>query len=416
MKNSFALVFTLLNILAVSCANKSADHNSENLTTPAQSKIHAVLHKKFNTQLALPSIAMPQWTAGEKASPKTIVKGAIEGTPTKTVYLQELTKEKFVLLDSTIVDEKGNFSFNISTFTEPTLCFLTFNSANPPGIPIILSHNTKLSLAIKNSGWITYTSEGDKQNKMMNDLYTIYLNHDKNLQDFNREISEIDPSTVTDSLREAVGNRFQSMQKSRTDGIIKFVSSSEGSPASYYAVVFLFQEPNFSLMQVAYDKLKVSLPNSKYTNDLKTTIESIAPLETGGLAPDISLRNMEGTEIKLSSLRGKIVLIDFWASWCGPCRKENPHVVQLYSKYKTKGFEIYGVSLDDNADKWKAAVLKDGLTWTHVSDLRGWQSAAAKKYQVNSIPFTVLLDKNGRIIAKGMRGEELDAKLAELLK
>ncbi len=415
MKNTFALVFTLFNVLAVSCANKSAEDQSGQLTL-AQSKIHTVLNKKFTTQLPLPSITVPEWTVSEKASPKAIVKGAIEGTPAKSVYLMELTKEKFVLIDSAKVDDKGNFSFNVSTFTEPTLCFLTFNSANPPGIPIILSKNTKLSLAIKNAGWITYTLDGDKQNKMINELYTIYLNHDKNLQDFNREISEIDPTTVTDSLREAVGNKFQTMQKSRTDGIIKFVSTNEGSPASYYAVIFLFQEPNFSLMQVAYDKLKVTLPNSKYTNDLKTTIESIAPLEVGGLAPEISLRNMEGGEIKLSSLRGKIVLIDFWASWCGPCRKDNPHVVELYKQYKSKGFAIYGVSLDDNADKWKAATIKDGLTWIHVSDLKGWQNTAAKKYQVNSIPFTVLLDKNGRIIAKGLRGEELDSKLAELFK
>lgn len=414
MRKSFLMVFTLLNVLVISCANKESQNHSE--LTPAEAKIQAVLDKKFNTILSLPSVSAPQFTEAEKTSPKTIVKGTIEGTPVRIVYIQELTKTQFILIDSTLTDEKGNFSFEISTLKEPTICFISFNSSNPPGIPIILGNNSKLSLAIKNSGWITFTSVGDKNNQSINELYNIYLNHDKNLQDFNREISQIDPSTVTDSLRIAVGNRFQSMQKSRTDDITKFVNSKDGSPALYYAVTFLFQEPNIGLMQIAFDKMKISIPTSKYTIDLKTSIESIAPLEVGGLAPEIQLKTMDGADIKLSSLRGKIVLIDFWASWCGPCRKENPNVVNLYNQYKNKGFEIFGVSLDDNPDKWKAAVQKDGLIWKHGSDLRGWQNIAAQTYQVNSIPFTVLLDKNGRIIAKGLRGEELANKLAELLK
>ena len=416
MKNPFFLVFTLLNVLVLSCANKGPENQHENLLTPAEAKIQALLDKDFNEVLAAPSIAAPEFTSSEKASPKTIVKGTIEGTPVRSVYLQELTKEEFKLIDSALVDAKGNFSFTVSSLTEPTICFITFNSANPPGFPVILGSISKLSLAIKISGFITYTAIGDKQNQLLNELYGIYTNNDKNLQDFNREISAIDPTTVTDSLRVAVGNKFKSMQKSRTDDITNFLITKEGSLASYYAVTFLFQEPNFSLMQVAYDKIKVTNPASKYTKELKTTIESIAPLEIGGMAPEIALKNLEGSEIKLSSLRGKVVLIDFWASWCGPCRKENPNVVRLYNIYKNKGFEILGVSLDDNADKWKGAVLKDGLTWKHVSDLGGWQNTAAKTYQVSSIPFTVLLDKSGRIIAKGLRGEELEAKLAELLK
>ena len=413
MKNPFLLLFILFNVIVISCANKDAD--TQKLLTPAEAKIEAVLNKQFNAMLEGPAIAAPELSPLEKASGNTIVKGTIEGNKVRTVILQELTKAAFVFIDSVKVDEKGNFTFSHAGFAEPTLCFISFDSPNPPGVPVVLGKDTKVSLAIKAAGWITYTAVGDKQNTIMNELYKIYLNHDKNLQDFNREISTIDPSTVTDSLRTAVGNRFQAMQKGRTDDITKFVTTNEGSTASYYAVTFLFQEPVISLMQIAYDKMKISMPASKYTADLKSTIESIAPLEVGGLAPEIALKNPDGTEVKLSSLRGKIVLIDFWASWCGPCRKENPNVVRLYNAYSKKGFEIYGVSLDDNADKWKAAVQKDGLTWKHVSDLKGWSNSAAKTYQVSSIPFTVLLDKNGRIIAKGLRGAELEAKLAELL-
>jgi thiol-disulfide isomerase/thioredoxin len=109
-------------------------------------------------------------------------------------------------------------------------------------------------------------------------------------------------------------------------------------------------------------------------------------------------------------------LVDFWASWCGPCRKENPAVVAAYQKYKDKGFDILGVSMDDNKDKWLAAIAKDNLTWTHVSDLKGWQNAVGKMYSVTSIPFNLLLDKEGKILAKSLRGADLEAKLAEIFK
>ena len=135
----------------------------------------------------------------------------------------------------------------------------------------------------------------------------------------------------------------------------------------------------------------------------------------GGEAPEISLMSPDNKKVTLSSLRGKIVMIDFWASWCGPCRRENPNVVRLYQKYKDKGFEIMGVSLDTDRNRWKAAIEADGLTWIHGSDLKGWRSAPAGLYQVHSIPQTFLLDKEGKIIAKGLRGEALANKLEELL-
>ncbi|MCC6279471.1 MAG: TlpA family protein disulfide reductase, partial [Saprospiraceae bacterium] len=114
-------------------------------------------------------------------------------------------------------------------------------------------------------------------------------------------------------------------------------------------------------------------------------------------------------------MRGKIVLIDFWASWCGPCRRENPNVVANYNKYKDKGFDILGVSLDREPNAWKKAIKDDGLPWHHISDLKGWQSSHAAQYSVTSIPQTVLVDKDGKILARNIRGEQLGAKLKELL-
>ena len=118
--------------------------------------------------------------------------------------------------------------------------------------------------------------------------------------------------------------------------------------------------------------------------------------------------------MNLSDLRGNIVLVDFWASWCRPCRAENPNVVRIYNKYKDQGFEIFGVSLDRSEDAWKQAIQQDGLTWHHVSDLKFWSSQAAQDYGINAIPYTVLLDQEGKVIAENLRGATLEGKLQEI--
>lgn len=155
-----------------------------------------------------------------------------------------------------------------------------------------------------------------------------------------------------------------------------------------------------------------------YENYLQTSSLSI-----GQQAPEINQENPDGKSMSLSSLKGKIVLVDFWASWCGPCRRENPNLVRIYEKYKgakfqkAKGFEIYSVSLDNNKEAWKGAIEKDGLIWKyHVSDLKRWKNEAAQRYGVNSIPSSYLIDQNGVIIAKNLRGAAIDQQLDALIK
>jgi peroxiredoxin len=147
---------------------------------------------------------------------------------------------------------------------------------------------------------------------------------------------------------------------------------------------------------------------------LKSDIARLEAFVEGGTAPDFKQLTPEGKEFGLSDLKGKVVLVDFWASWCGPCRRENPNVVKLYNQYQAEGFTVLGVSLDTDRSRWLGAIEADGLTWPHISDLKGWQNSAAQLYGVRSIPHTVLVDREGKIIARNLRGPALEAKLAEI--
>lgn len=162
------------------------------------------------------------------------------------------------------------------------------------------------------------------------------------------------------------------------------------------------------------NKLKKEWPLYSQTKIFSDFVDKLKVTAIGQPAPEIALPNPDGVVVKLSSMKGKYVLVDFWAKWCGPCRQENPNVVKAFNKYKDKGFTVFGVSLDRNKEDWVKAINDDGLTWTHVSDLKFWQSEAAKTYSITAIPFSLLLDTNGIIIGKNLRGAALDAKLAEI--
>ncbi|MEN8957807.1 MAG: TlpA disulfide reductase family protein, partial [Flavobacteriales bacterium] len=169
-----------------------------------------------------------------------------------------------------------------------------------------------------------------------------------------------------------------------------------------------------------------SYANSNYHKSLQAGLQQVAKSEQakkssktrmGAVAPELNMVNPEGKIMTLESLRGKYVLIDFWASWCGPCRRENPTVVRLYNKYKDQGFDVYSVSLDKSKSKWVSAIAKDKLSWpNHVSDLKGWGSAATRLYGFRGIPYTVLIDREGKIIGTRLRGPALERKLEELFK
>lgn len=182
-------------------------------------------------------------------------------------------------------------------------------------------------------------------------------------------------------------------------GILRGVEKANPSAFAYYAGIYI-------------DKYKETHPEPVLA--LERQLDLISRFVQGGVAPNFTQNDPQGNPVSLTDFRGKVLLVDFWASWCGPCRKENPNVVRLYQQYKDQGFEILGVSLDSKQDRWLDAIAKDGLTWTHVSDLKGWSNEVAGMYSVTSIPHTVLLDAEGKILGRNLRGNALEQKLAEV--
>ncbi len=337
----------------------------------------------------------------------------------ESIYLEELSPTGKLLIDSTTLDEKGNFSFkNLSP--APGFYRVKVNEAN--FAMLIMDSSQKISLTgnFKDLG-NTYSAEGSPDTKVFLELNELGKTIQTRVDSFQRVFQALAGTIKMDSLKmDSINNKMEPAYQSIIEGhqkqVAEVVNRNTSSLAALIGIQQLIPDSYNELYKKVYDALSIKYPKSKYLANLQKNVESYAKVVGGSLAPDFTLTTPEGKPLELSSLRGKIVLIDFWASWCGPCRKENPNVIKLYKKYHNKGFEILGVSLDDKQDKWVDAIKKDGLPWSHVSDLKGWDSQAAKLYGVDAIPFTVLLDKEGKIIDKGLRGTKLEAKLAELFK
>jgi peroxiredoxin len=206
------------------------------------------------------------------------------------------------------------------------------------------------------------------------------------------------------------------MYRRQGDSIAAYIIAHPSSYASANALWRVIYSDR-AVKEAAYHALDPSLRSLTNVVSYRTRLDRYTGhVSRGDIAPEISLADTAGRTVALSSYRGRVTLVDFWASWCGPCRRENPNVVAAYKKYHPRGLEIYAVSLDMVKDKWKAAIEKDKLPWTHVSDLKNWNSEAAKTYGVQGVPNNFLLDRDGRVIATNLRGRELKAVLAQMLK
>ena len=228
------------------------------------------------------------------------------------------------------------------------------------------------------------------------------------------EASKNKNKTITDSLDE-----LETIMMQRKRSFIKqFVLANPASLRSAMAITenYGYYAEAFEV-EPLYNALDASIKSSVNGEAVKKMLDIYKTVAIGQLAPDITQSDTTGKSISLSSLRGNYVLVDFWASWCGPCRRENPNIVKAYQAYNAKGFEIFGVSYDNEKGtaKWKKAIVDDGLTWKQVSDLQGWKNTTSEQYYIKAIPSNLLLDKEGRIIAKNLFGKQLTDKLSALL-
>jgi thiol-disulfide isomerase/thioredoxin len=216
-----------------------------------------------------------------------------------------------------------------------------------------------------------------------------------------------------DSVEKASGE----LEKKRLQYVKDYAASHPASYVTAYSIYANYSyNPEVAVLDSLYKALDPAIQASYFGKQIRVSLDAAELTDIGKPAPAFVQNDVNGKPVSLASFKGQYVLVDFWASWCGPCRAENPNVVKVYKTYHAKGFAILGVSLDDSREKWLAAIKKDQLEWTHVSDLKGWQNSVADLYGVKGIPMNYLLDKDGKIIARGLRGEDLEKKLAELVK
>ena len=362
----------------------------------------------------------------EKSNSSFQLSGTLSNaTKGDVIYFEELAPGAKITLDSTTIDDKGSFAF---THASPSAGFYRIKINEQNFAMLVLDSSQKITLTgdFKNLG-NTYKTDGSEDTKMFLEFNVlgkeIQQRTDSMQQAFQARVGTVKmDSSRMDSLNKAFGDIYNAMIDVYQERFAALVEKSKSSLAVLAGIQQLNPNKYLSLYKEVDVALTQKYPSSKYLANLKKDIaayemqsQKASSLSIGSVAPDFSLQNPEGKILTLSSFKGKVVLVDFWASWCGPCRKENPNVVAIYKKHHAKGFEIFGVSLDDDKNKWMKAIDADGLIWNHGSDLKGWESKAAKLYGVDAIPFTLLLDKEGKIVGKGLRGEELEQKVVEAL-
>ena len=366
----------------------------------------------------------------EKDSKTFTVSGVLHNAPSKVVYIEEsdITTGKKTLKDSSAIAADGKFTISLNAPKDAVYNLLLQNDVSQ--FVTLINDASKISVdADFTKQTDFYNVTGSKASKsiqeylakisgMQRDRFNIYFqldsikrnNGDSTLaQNFDKHQQQIsnDEKTFTQ----------QTVQQATNSSLALFILSTyQGMARDQNFRVNGFTDTEVvALLSVMLNKFPERTDIAGIRNSVEATIPKT--LWVGKSAPEISLPDTEGRTVTLSSFRGKYVLVDFWASWCGPCRRENPNVVQAFNQFKNKNFTILGVSLDRPGQKenWIKAIKEDNLTWTHISDLKFWQSEVVPVYQLNSIPFNVLVDPGGKVVAENLRGNALEQKLHELL-
>lgn len=347
------------------------------------------------------------------------ISGTVKGIENgKTILLERQDEVTgIVSIDSAKVEnEKFTFKGNA---LEPSIHFIQVQDVK--GKVAFILEQGKIDLTIYKDSIAKSKISGTKNNEELQKFNITAMKIQQKMQDFQtanmqkmQDAQAKNDTLVVNQLMEEFG-KFQ-------EEIVTLTSNyPEKNPKSFLSVLFIdnmFNQPDVDIekIKMTYSNLDASLKNTKPGKAIKTKIDNFKSITIGSIAPDFSAPTPDGKMMSLKQSLGKITIIDFWASWCGPCRKENPNVVALYNEFHSKGLNIIGVSLDKDAAKWNEAIAKDNLTWNHVSNLKFWSDPIAELYHIKSIPATFILDANGKIIERDLRGAELRAKVAELLK
>lgn len=359
-------------------------------------------------------------------SDKYSIQGTLKNSQAKSIILEKLGLQKMTAVDSTTVDAKGNFK--MEGVSEKGFYRLRLDERT---FFLFLLEPTKYTVDIDLGAQSEpFKITGSKENEEFQSAFKVLGSAQRDLQGWNQAYQMYGQRGASQDTLMFIQQQLQEVAM-RFESLIRDSAAAAKSPlvAMFYvtnAPVDKFPKENLAVIE----RMEKAIPTSSYTKDFRAAYtkyqeqakqqgqaqKAAEAVGVGAEAPEIDLKNPEGKNIKLSSLRGKVVLLDFWASWCGPCRMEMPNVVSVYNKYKAKGFTVYSVSLDKDAAAWKNSIEKLGMNWENqVSDLKWWQCEAALRYGVQGIPAAYLLDKNGVIVATNLRGSSLEEKVAELL-
>jgi peroxiredoxin len=351
-------------------------------------------------------------TACATKEPSYVVKGKIAGGDSVTFFLKKRVSGQYVSLDSAMV-LKGEFTMKGGAVEYPEMVVL-MTADGRKGMQFFLE-NSEISITGHLDSLYNAVVTGSKT----------HTEYDGLTKPFNTRMNELSKEYQVarqnnDTARtSAIGKEFDVIQKEMTAAQKEFIKNNPASYASPMVLRGISYEMSAEEIEGYLNGLDTTVAKIQMVKDMKIRVEAMKNVEIGKKAPDFTLNDVNDQPVSLYSKVGqaKLLLVDFWASWCGPCRQENPNVVKVWKEFNKKGFDVFGVSLDRPGakDAWMQAIEKDQLTWTHVSDLKFWDCAPAKMYAVNAIPANFLLDESGTIIGKNLRGDDLYNKVKELL-
>lgn len=313
------------------------------------------------------------------------INGKLKNLNTEQVQLLQLVPNS--ILSSATVDDEGQFNLSAAISEEN---IYQLNLAEGKYLMLILTPGEEISLKVDGNNISFPEISGSAESEKLYNTIREYHSYDEKIEAYRQKMLAEKDAYIKDFLE--------------TDSSLATLFFGDRVPI----------EPNVETYRQIIENLKNRYPDNYFVKDLEKRVKAHSLLAVHSKMPEIALPNPDGDTLRLSDYRGDVVLVDFWASWCGPCRKSNPHLVELYKKYSAKGFEIFGVSLDRSRDAWISGIQADDLTWPQVSDLQYWNSSVVKDFGISGIPFTVLIDEKGTILAKGLRGQELENALEKI--